>query len=56
MQIELIGGIDLKILEKILDYLISKKENRLKQLEMQCIQDNYKLVMLQSENSKSQQS
>ena len=42
--------------EKILDYMISRKKKKLQQLEMQCIQDNYKLVMLQSENSKRQQS
>ncbi|MBQ3512546.1 MAG: hypothetical protein IJA32_01930 [Lachnospiraceae bacterium] len=45
----------MKILEKILDYLISKKEKKLRQLEMQCTQDNFKLVMLQHENSKMQQ-
>ena len=48
----MIGGISLKILEKILDYMISQKKKKLRRLEMQCIQDNYKLVMLQSENSK----
>ena len=52
----MIGGISLKILEKILDYMISKKKKKLRQLEMQCIQDNYKLAMLQHENSKRQQS
>lgn len=36
--------------------MISKKKNRLRQLEIQCIQDNYKLVMLQRENSNRQQS
>ncbi|MCF2642230.1 hypothetical protein I6E50_07405 [Roseburia hominis] len=46
----------MKILEKILDYMISRKKKKLRQLEMQCIQDNYKLVMLQHENSKRQQS
>ena len=46
----------MKIIEKILDYMISKKKNRLRQLEMQCIQDNYRLIMLQHENSKQQQS
>ena len=46
----------MKILEKILEYMISRKKKKLQQLEMQCIQDNYKLVMLQSENSKRQQS
>ena len=46
----------MKIIEKILDYMISKKKNRLRQLEMQCIQDNYKLVMLQRKNSNRQQS
>ena len=48
----MIGGISLKILEKILDYMISQKKKKLRRLEMQYIQDNYKLVMLQSENSK----
>lgn len=47
----IIGGTYLKILE----YMIERKQKRLKELEMQCIQDNYKLVMLQSENSKRQQ-
>ncbi len=46
----------MRILEKILDYMISKKEKELRQLEMQCIQDNYRLIMLQHENSKQQQS
>lgn len=46
----------MKILEKILEYMISRKKKKLHQLEMQCIQDNYKLVMLQSEKSKRQQS
>lgn len=50
------GGVSLKIIEKILEYMISRKKKKLRQLEMQCIQDNYKLVMLQSENSKRQQS
>ena len=56
MKIEFIGGTYLKILEKILEYMIERKKKRLKELEMQCIQDNYKLVMLQAENSKRQQS
>ena len=52
----IIGGTYLKILEKILEYMIERKQKRLKELKMQCIQDNYKLVMLQAENSKRQQS
>lgn len=55
MKTEFIGGSCLKILEKILEYMIERKKKRLKELEMQCIQDNYKLVMLQAENSKRQQ-
>lgn len=35
--------------------MIERKQKRLKELEMQCVQDNYKLVMLQAENSKRQQ-
>ena len=45
----------MQIIEKILDYLISKKKQRLRDLEVQCTQDNFKLVMLQSENSRRQQ-
>lgn len=56
MKIEFIGGTYLKILEKILEYMIERKKKRLKELEMQCVQDNFKLVMLQTENSKRQQS
>ena len=55
MKTEFIGGTYLKILEKILEYMIERKQKRLKELEMQCVQDNYKLVMLQAENSKRQQ-
>ncbi len=35
--------------------MISKKEKRLRQLEMQNIQDQFKLAMLQRENFKRQQ-
>lgn len=43
-------------IEIILDKLIERKRKKLSQLNMENTQDNYKLVMLQNENSKRQQS
>lgn len=43
-------------IEMILDKLIECKKKKLSQLNMENTQDNYKLVMLQNENLKRQQS
>lgn len=50
------GGFKLNIIGKFLDWLISRKQKRLHELDVRITQDNFKLAMLQSENSNRQQS